>query len=392
MYQGFVVAATLAALILTGAACSPSAQESEASSGTTAAASPNGRTVRVETVTIQPTEFTDIVELTGSVEAKDDATISSQTAGTIRSLLPLGTRVARGEVVARIDPGLTDAAVEQAKALVSAAEARYRLAKDTFDRQEPLFRDSVISALEFESVRTQLNQSEAELEQAKALLSQASERAGFTRITAPFPGRIEQHFVETGEQVVPGVPVIRVVNTSRVKVATGVPERYATDVREGTSVKIRFNSYGLETAEGSVSFAGSVIDRASRTFPIEVELDNRNGRLKPEMIAKVLVTRERLTDVIVVPLPSIIRDENGTNVFIAAPSQGRKIAQRRSVEVGPTYSGLAVITSGLESGDELVTAGQTLLTPGDALEVIGEEGARAAVTGPPGTIQPATLR
>ncbi len=369
-----IILPVVSAVLIGLAGCAPPEE--------TATASPpavvkSGRTVRVETRPVSTSTFTDVIELTGAVEALDDATISSQTAGTLVWVADLGTRVRAGTVIARIDPGMTNAAVQQAEAQVTAAEAQFNLARDTYQRQEPLFRDSVISALEFEGVRTQMNQAEAQLEQAKALLAQANERSRYTRITAPFAARVEQHFAETGEQVVPGAPVVRVVNTNRVKITTGVPERYAGDIDLGTTVSIKLASYGLQGIDKSVTFVGSVIDRASRTFPIEVELANPDGRLKPEMIAKVLVTRDRLEDVVVVPLASVIRDENGTNVFVVADEDGRKIARRQAVTVGPTYSGQAVLESGLEAGDELVVAGQNLLTPGDALEIIGAQAAPA---------------
>lgn len=359
----------VAVAVLIGiAGCSPPEETATASPS---AVVNSGRTVRVETRPVATSTFTDVIELTGAVAALDDATISSQTAGTLVWIAELGTNVRAGTIVARIDPGMTDAAVQQAEAQVTAAEAQFNLARDTYQRQEPLFRDSVISALEFDGVRTQRNQAEAQLKQAKALLAQASEQARYTRIAAPFAGRVELHFAETGEQVVPGARVVRVVNTRRVKITMGVPERYAGDIKAGTPVSIKLASYGMQGTDEKVSFVGSVIDRASRTFPIEVELANPDGRLKPEMIAKVLVTRDRLENVVVVPLAAVIRDENGTNVFVASNEDGRKVARRQSVIVGPTYSGQAVLESGLSPGEELVVAGQNLLTPGDALEIIG---------------------
>ncbi|MBT8401588.1 MAG: efflux RND transporter periplasmic adaptor subunit [Rhodothermia bacterium] len=362
------------ALVLTVSltACGQPDDPSASEPGTEAVNS-NRRTVRVQTATVSPSTFTDVIQITGDVEAIDDATLSSQTAGTIVYLADLGTFVRRGQLVARIDPGITDAGVEQAEAQVTAAKAQYDLALDTFKRQEPLYRDSVISALEFESVRTQMNQAEAQLKQSEAFLAQAREQSRYTRITAPFSGRVETQMVERGEQVVPGAPVARLVNTARVKITAGVPERYAGDIENGSTVRVDFADYGLGTVEAQASFVGRVIDRASRTFPIEIEIDNAQGKLKPEMIAKVMVTRDQLTDVLVVPLSAVMRDENGTNVFVAETRGGETVAVRRAVRVGPTHSGKTVILDGLESDDRLVTAGQNLLTPGDALEIVEDD-------------------
>ncbi|MDX1429858.1 MAG: efflux RND transporter periplasmic adaptor subunit, partial [Rhodothermales bacterium] len=172
-------------LVVFLAACGTPQEPAQNGSDADAVAS-NRRTVRVQIADVQPSTFTDIIELTGDVEAVDDATLSSQSAGSIVYLADLGSSLPRGGLVARIDPGITDAGVEQAEAQVAVAKAQFDLANDTFRRQEPLFRDSVISALEYENVRTQLNQAEAQLKQAQALLAQAREQSRFTRITAPF--------------------------------------------------------------------------------------------------------------------------------------------------------------------------------------------------------------
>ncbi len=365
-----------AAIAACGQPDDPSASEADSE-----AVASNRRTVRVQTAIVSPSTFTDVIQITGDVEAIDDATLSSQTAGTIVYLADLGTSVRRGGLVARVDPGITDAGVEQAEAQVTAATAQYDLALDTFKRQEPLFRDSVISALEFENVRSQMNQAEAQLKQSQAFLTQAREQSRYTRITAPFSGRVEAQMVERGEQVVPGAPVARLVNTARVKITAGVPERYAGDIEKGSAVRVNFADYGLGTIEARAAFVGRVIDRASRTFPIEIEIDNREGKLKPEMIAKVMVTRDQLNDVLVVPLSAVMRDENGTNVFVAETRGGETIAARRAVQVGPTHSGKTVILDGLESGDRLVTAGQNLLTPGDALEIVESDSGSAPSEG-----------
>src|SRR5690606_17681304 len=141
-----------------------------------------------------------------------------------------------------------------------------------------LYRDSIIRAIEYENVRAQLNQARAQVAQAEAALSSARKQLQNTFVSTPFSGIVEQHFVQRGEQVSPGMPVARVVNTSRVRMKAGVPERYAGDINVGTPVEMRLNAYNVGSRLGRVSFVGSAIDSESRTFPIEVELDNSDRR------------------------------------------------------------------------------------------------------------------
>ena len=325
---------------------------------------------RVETIRAEPTRFEDLIELTGTVEATNDATLSAQTAGTVERLAPLGTRVGEGAAVAQLDPDATEAQYQQAMAQQEAAQAQFDLAQDNFERLEPLYRDSVISAQEFQNVKAQRNSAQAQLAQAKAGVAQAEEQRGNTAVTTPFAGTVEEHFVEEGEQVTPGAPVARVVNTRRVKVTAGVPERYAGDLERGTPVELSFRMYGGDAQRGRVTFVGSAINPQSRTFPIEVELDNRDGRFKPQMTTKMFVTRQVLDDVLAVPLGAIVRDERGPSLYVVREDSSGLIAERQPVELGSSSGGLTVVEEGLQAGDRVIASGAATVSEGDRVEVV----------------------
>lgn len=357
---------TMRSLLVLGLVALIAAGCGDANGSDDSAEAPEQRRVRVETLVMESTTFDDVIELTGAVESLNDAVLSAQASGTVTTVAQRGTRVSQGTVVARIDPGMMSAALQQAEAQVEAAKASYEIAEDTFTRQEPLYQDSIISALEFENVKAQRNQALAGLRQAEAFLAQAQEQYSHTMVRAPFSGVVEDRFIEPGEQISPGQQVARVVSTSRVKVVAGVPERYAGEIEVGTSVAMDFQAYGSETRTGRVSFAGAAINPQSRTFLIEIEVDNRSGELKPEMVAQVHVTRETRDDALVVPRPAVIRDENGTSVFVV--SNG--IATRRNVDVGASYAGKLLIESGLQATEEVVVLGQNSLTDGDPVNVV----------------------
>lgn len=325
--------------------------------------------LRVETLLLAPDVFEDVIEVTGSVEAIHDATLSAQSSGTVESLAPLGKIVRRGEVVARLDQGFVIAALDQAKAQVATARASADLARDNFDRQEPLFQDSIISALEFQQLRAQLQQAEATLHSAEALHTQASEQLENTEVLAPFAGRVESHFVEVGEQVAPGVNVARIVDASRVRIVVGIPERFAGDIELGTEMLFSVEAYRGAPGTGRVTFAGSTINPRSRTFAVEAEIDNSDGRLKPEMIVEARVLRERIDSVLVVPRVAVVRDEDGSSVFVVDRSGEQASVMRRYVTTGPVYAGRVMIESGLQAAEEVVVAGQNTLTAGEPVVV-----------------------
>ena len=331
------------------------------------------RHVRVETQLVEPTTFEDVIEITGAVEAYSDAVISAQSAGTIVYRVQRGSYVRRNGLIAQIDSTLMHASYMQTKAQVDAAQAQFDLADDAFKRQEPLFQDSIISAIEFESVRAQKNQAAAQLSQAQASLAQFREQLDNTRVVAPFSGTVETFFVDVGEQASPGIQIARVVNTQRVKVSAGVPERYANDIAPGSTVNVAFDAYGGDQRKGAVTFVGRAINRDNRTFPIEIRLENEDQRLKPEMVARVFLTRDELTDVLVIPQDAVPLDEEGHSVFVVTEEGSERIAERRRVVLGASYAGKVVVEDGLEVGDEVVVVGQYSLSEGDAVEVVNAE-------------------
>ena len=347
-----LLTALLGALLLFTSGCSDG-QASESS--TQAQSQPK---TRVETLLLEPTSFTDVIEVTGTVEALDDATLSAQTDGPVTMLRELGTRVDKGTPVAEIDAEEAESAVEQAR-------AQYELAQDRFERQQPLYRDSVISALEFEQVRSERNQARAALNQAQTRLSNAV-------MEAPFAGTIEERFLEVGEQAAPGTQLARLVNTRRVKITAGVPERYANEIEQGTSVQLDFRRYGAGVRTAEVSFVGNTIDPESRTFTVEVTVGNEDRTLKPEMGVNLRVTRAVLDSALVLPRTAVLRDETGTNVYVVDRSDTTAVARNREITLGPATGGSVVADSGLAAGDEVIIVGQNNVSPGAPLEIANQ--------------------
>ncbi|MEO1337178.1 MAG: efflux RND transporter periplasmic adaptor subunit [Myxococcota bacterium] len=198
-----------------------------------------------------------------------------------------------------------------------------------------------------------------------------------TLVVAPFDGVVENRSVKEGEQVAPGVPILRLTDSKVMKVKAGVPERYAADIKAGREASVRFNAYGIEDRSGKLIFVSSVIEPRSRTFEVELELANQDGLLKPEMVARVVVTKTVIDGALVIPVTAVIRDEEGTSVFVVLRNDGVPTAQQRRIELGVVSSGQAVVKSGLSAGDEVVVLGQTELTRGDIVRVTRRREAQA---------------
>jgi membrane fusion protein, multidrug efflux system len=340
----------IAAILMATAAACEMENENESENGNRV------RLVPVETINIQPDSFDDYIRVSGIVEAIEDATISSENSGRILSIRQRGELVRQGEIIANMDDRLSRAQFE-------AAQTNFELANDTYERLQSLYEEEIISTQDYQSAR-------AQRDQARAQMNQAEKQLRDTHIEAPFTGRIEERFVNTGELINPGMPVVRLVNSDIVRITAGIPERYASQIKEGTRAQINLRAGSDASFESQVTFVGNVIDSATRTLPVEIEISNVDGAIKPEMVVDIHIKRETIENAIIVPRTAIVRDESGTNLFVVRNDNGVKEAELVPVTTGFASGPIIEILEGLLGGDEVVITGISTLTAGDQLNIV----------------------
>jgi membrane fusion protein, multidrug efflux system len=351
--RGIMRVAAVAILVTAAAGCAGGDATEVAE-----AATPTMRLVSVEVVEVRPEAFTDFVQVVGRVQADRDVTVSAEESGTIRELLvEKGAFVQAGQPIARIDDRVLRPQAEQA-----AAEAA--LAQETWERQRRLWEeDRVGSEITYLQARYRAETAAAG---ARAL----RERLDRTVVRAPISGILDDRFVEVGTLVGPGTAIGRVLDTRTVKVSGGVPERYAGQIEPGSEVQVGIECVVGTSFTGEVDFVGAAVDQGNRSFPIEVEVPNEAGILKPGMVANVRVLRETLDGALVVPQEAVLREEDGYAVFVAVDRGGELFAESRSVALGPSQANRVMIDAGLNAGDRVVVVGQARLATGDRLQVV----------------------
>jgi membrane fusion protein (multidrug efflux system) len=336
------------------AACSADAEEGGTEGGAV------GRVINVETSILEPGDFTEVIRLSGTVEANRDVTVAAEESGVVRELLAdKGTPVREGQPILKIDDRILFNQVEEAR-------ARADLASETWERRKRLWEE--------DGIGTELAYLEARFasEQASANLALLEERLDRTTVTAPVEGVLDDRFVEVGSMVSPGTPVARIVDLDPVKITAGVPERYASDVAPGTRATVTFDVLDGSERDGTISFVGAAVNPDNRTFPVEFTLSNPGHTIKPEMVAEVSVVRRELANVIVVPQEALIRVEDGFVTFVVVTRNGQDVAEVRPVVTGPSQRNQVVITEGLEGGERLVIVGQQTVAAGDVVRIVGE--------------------
>ena len=200
-------------------------------------------------------------------------------------------------------------------------------------------------------------------QEARALVGVkiAGGRLKKTKITAPFSGVIAMRYIETGQMIGAGVPLMNLVDLSKVRVKINLTEQDYIRVKRGNSAQVRVEAYPSLVFKGRIDRIAVFSDPGTNTFGVEVLLDNPDLVLKAGFSARVSLTTQPLIDVILIPQSAILYRENGADVYVM--DQNRK-ALKKSVILGVTIGDNIQVIEGLKSGENLVVKGQNYLKTG----------------------------
>lgn len=363
-----VMFAGVSLLLLSLPACTGSGEPGDAEAATGAQASErddvSGRTVNVEVRTVERSDFTERIRLTGTVRAGRDVRVAAEEGGRVRRIrVEKGAPVDAGQPLLELDDALLRAQVRQAR-------ARAELTREMWERRRRLWeRDSVGTEAAYLEAR-------ADAADAAASLDLLEERLARTTVRAPFAGVVEERMVEVGEMVSSGTPLVRVVQLDTLEVTAGVPERFAPDVEPGAAATVTFDVLPGMRFEGAIRFVGATVDPGNRTFEVELELPNPERVVKPEMVADVSLVRRTLPDAIAIPQEALVRTEEGFRAFVVEETEDGPRVRARDVVLGPSQGDRAVVEEGLELGERLVVVGQQQVAAGDRVRIVGPAGPR----------------
>lgn len=311
----------------------------------------------VEVKEISPELFSRYFEVTGVMEALQDAYISPEINGQIQYIaVQPGSRVKKGDLLLKLNTDVTEKSMEEVKTSLD-------LAKRIFNKQEELWEQNIGSELQYLEAKNAMESLEARLATLQKQLDMA-------HVSAPFSGIIDDIAVKEGELASPGIPLVHLVNLSSMRVSANVSEAYLSSVSKGDQIELRFPAYPDIVMKAGVTRLGEVIDPQTRTFTLEVELKNAGEKLKPNMLTSVRIQDFSSDNALVVPSAILRKDFNGTFLFKVFEEDGRSKAQKVYVKRGITVQDLAMITEGLSAGDLVITKGFNLVSEGIHLRVV----------------------
>lgn len=308
----------------------------------------------LDTVTLEATDFTEYIDLTGVTEPIRSATLSPEVAGRITTYnLEEGQTVTKGETLLKVD-------TRQAGAQIAELDAQIDQAELDIARTERLIERGLSSSRELEQLRTQRES----LVQSKR---SAQVGVGNSRLRAPFSGTVLEENSELGEYASPGQVVARIGDLETIKIVAHLPERQIRHVKKGHIADVIVPA--LEKSfEGEIVRIGSESDSRSRSFPIEIHIDNEDGEIRSGMRADVLLSKAVHENAVVVPRDVLRQGSQGTEAVTITDGK----ADVRQVELGTAYGRYIVVHKGLSASDELVIRGQRDLIAGESLQARSE--------------------
>jgi membrane fusion protein (multidrug efflux system) len=313
----------------------------------------NEKLTLVKVMDVKPQYFAEKFTVVGVVKPYASAKISSEEGGLILSILKdKGDYVSKGQIVIRLKKDVQSATYDQ---LV----AQYELAKLNFEKQQQLYDDNATTEIAYLTAKWQLEAAAKGLDVVKTHIS-----TGFIR--SPISGVVDDRYMNKGEMSAPGVPILSVVDVSRVKISAGVPEKYVEQISKGQEVKITIDVLPGQEFSGKISYVSPTLSQGSRTFEIEIIINNRKLALKPEMSANIELARSEKENAIAIPQDYII--DYGSEKYLFVLEDG--IAKKRDVELGGRNENLVLIKSGLNAGDKLIIEGFQSLNDGEKVKVV----------------------
>ena len=254
---------------------------------------------------------------------------------------------------------LIDISTKELSLKLKIAFADSKLAETNLKRDEKLAKDNLIPNAQLDQTRTFAERALLNRELAKISLNKSI-------INSPLSGTVKTRFVKVGEFVRKGDRLVEILNVDRILVKVNIPEQEILQFNIGQKVDIELYILEKKLFEGKVKKIGLEADASNRTFPVEIEVNNRERILRPGMLARVTFNKRVDQDQVVIPRHTILERDSGRIVYVV--DKGK--AFQREVSTGISQREKVQILTGLGRGEQLVVEGHTKLTDGEEINIV----------------------
>ncbi len=317
----------------------------------------------ITTITVKEEIFNHYLEIQGNVKTKQNILVYPEMPGILKKILVKeGQKVSKGQLLAIIDDGGLANQVAQ-------LEATAQLAKTTYERQKRLWDQKIGSEIQYLQAKANYNAQ-------KNAVIQIKKQQGKASIRAPFSGIVDDVIKEPGTVLAPGQgsEIFRIVNLNNMYIEAEIPERYITSIKKNKEVKVKFPVLGT-SVKSNIKQVGSFINPNNRSFKIEVPVFNKDGNIKPNLTAKLLINDYTDTKSILIPQSIISENSNGDQYIYIVKNKNNNneaIAERVIIKTGKTQGDFIEVLENLPAGTEVIKEGARSVNEGQTVKVINK--------------------
>ena len=320
-----------------------------------------GGAIKVVTQKVELQAVVDEIQALGTANANESIEIQPRIASLIeRVIFEEGQLVDKGDLLVELENN-------EIVAGLALAEASLSESRSIYNRSKSLANTQAISASSLEQLLAQVQVNEAQVEAAKARLSN-------TVIRAPFSGKIGLRRVSPGSFVNTSTIITTLDDVSIIKLDFSVPETFLTVLSEGMRITAYSLVYPDRIFSGNVASIDTRLDPVTRAVQVRAIIPNSDGMLKPGMFMSVDLQRDR-GEQLLAPEQSIVPEGSSQYVFVVADG----VAEKRTVQLGRRVPGFVVISSGLEAGEAVIIEGTQKVRDGSQVEELGTISAQGNV-------------
>lgn len=289
----------------------------------------------------------------GTVEEIYSSSLSFEVAGNVNELyVREGQKVQKGQLLASLNRSTL-------RYNHDAALSTLKQAEDAYGRMKMLYENKSLPEIKWIEVQTSL-------QQAKSMESIAKKSLDDCCLYAPFSGVISERHIETGTNVMPGMPAFKLVTIGKVKIKIAVPEKEIKNIYVGQPATIKVAALDERRLQGDISEKNITANPLSHTYDVKVALDNPDGELMPGMVCNVNIAAGKKQKNIIVPARAVqVNNAGETFVWLAVDDR----AMRRTVRTGGFSNNDVIISHGLTEGEQVITEGGQKVSEGMKITV-----------------------
>lgn len=343
----------------------------------------------------------DVLSISGAFKAFQDVDIHAKVAGYVKAIyVDVGDRPKQGQTLAILEVPELEAQLTGANAAVQAAQEQVRRAQGDLERAQATHsaahsayvrlkqasdsRAGLVAQQEVDDWQAKDLSSQAQVASAEAGLSGAKQQlevaqanqkqytalTEYTRITAPFDGVVTIRYADTGTLLAAGTsestqstPLVRLAQTSILRLVLPIPESLASDIRVGRAMKVHVEALDQDF-EGKVARYADSLDEQTRTMHTEIDFQNRDNKLMPGMYAEMYFSHNQRKNVLTIPLEAVKRDGDKASVLKV---NSENVIEERPITLGQQGNANVEVVSGLKEGDFVIDGNLGEFRPGEKI-------------------------